>query len=147
MHDRKDSCGGSIMVRFICILRELIRPFTLLALRQERLLGLVTIRRHMDRGSGRCLAEFQEDEKERPSENSLLSAMGWVVIIAFKPLLHVFRETGSMDVLYWLIGGGLFDTVGCLFFFLDKYKYMHPVWHFFVLGGSICHFISIYLLV
>ena len=60
---------------------------------------------------------------------------------------HVFRETGSMDVLYWLIGGGLFYTVGCLFFFLDKYKYMHPVWHFFVLGGSICHFISIYLLV
>ena len=74
-------------------------------------------------------------------------AMGWVVIIAFKPLLHVFRETGSMNVLYWLIGGGLFYTVGCLFFFLDKYKYMHPVWHFFVLGGSICHFISIYLLV
>ena len=41
-----------------------------------RLLGLVTIRRHMDRGSGRCLAEFQEDEKERPSENSLLSGNG-----------------------------------------------------------------------
>ena len=41
-----------------------------------RLLGLVTIRRHMDRGSDRCLAEFQEDEKERPSENSLLSGNG-----------------------------------------------------------------------
>ena len=41
-----------------------------------RLLGLVTIRRHMDRGSGRCLSEFQEDEKERPSENSLLSGNG-----------------------------------------------------------------------
>ena len=64
-----------------------------------------------------------------------------------KPLLQVFRETGSMDVLYWLIGGGLFYTVGCLFFFLDKYRYMHSVWHIFVLGGSICHFISIYLLV
>ena len=48
-------------------------PFTLVA-PAGRLLGLVTIRRHMDRGSGRGLAEFPEDEKERPSENGLLSA-------------------------------------------------------------------------
>ena len=74
-------------------------------------------------------------------------AMGWVVIIAFKPLLDVCRQTSSMDVLYWLIGGGLFYTVGCIFYFFDKYKYMHPLWHLFVLGGSVCHFISVYLLV
>lgn len=48
-----------------------------------------------------------------------------------------------MDVLYWLIGGGLFYTVGCIFYFFDKYKYMHPLWHLFVLGGSVCHFISV----
>ena len=75
MHDRKDSCGGSIMVRFICILREL-NTLYVAGPPAGRLLGLVTIRRHMDRGSGRCLAEFQEDEKERPSENSLLSGNG-----------------------------------------------------------------------
>ena len=40
-------------------------PFTLLAPPAGRLLGLVTIRRHMDRGSGRCPAEFQEDEKRK----------------------------------------------------------------------------------
>ena len=102
-------------------------PFTLLALRQEgywgwSLFAVIWIAAV----AGVCLS-FRKMRK--------------------KPLLHVFRETGSMDVLYWLIGGGLFYTVGCLFFFLDKYKYMHPVWHFFVLGGSICHFISIYLLV
>ena len=53
----------------------------------------------------------------------------------------------TKDVLYWLIGGGLFYTVGCIFYFFDKYKYMHPLWHLFVLGGSVCHFISVYLLV
>ena len=67
-----------------CILRNLY-AFTLLALRQGRLLGLVTIRRHMDRGSGRCLAEFQEDEKKDHLKTVCYLAMGWVVIIAFKP--------------------------------------------------------------
>ena len=81
---------------------------------------------------------FRKMKKKDHLKTVCYLAMGWVVIIAFKPLLHVFRETGSMDVLYWLIGGGLFYTVGSLFFFLDKYKYMHPVWHFFVLGGSVC---------
>lgn len=50
-------------------------PFTLLALRQEGYWGW-SLFADMDRGSGRCLAEFQEDEKERPSENSLLSGNG-----------------------------------------------------------------------
>ncbi|MTT25823.1 hemolysin III family protein, partial [Parabacteroides merdae] len=122
-------------------------PFTLLALRQEgywgwSLFAVIWIAAV----AGVCLS-FRKMRKKDHLKTVCYLAMGWVVIIAFKPLLHVFRETGSMDVLYWLIGGGLFYTVGCLFFFLDKYKYMHPVWHFFVLGGSICHFISIYLLV
>ena len=92
-------------------------PFTLVALRQEGYWGW------------------------------LLFAIVWMVIIAFKPLVDVFQRTDSMDVLYWLIGGGLFYTVGCVFYFFDTYKYMHPMWHFFVLGGSVCHFISIYLLI
>lgn len=73
--------------------------------------------------------------------------MSWVVIIAFKPLIDVFQRTDSMYVLYWLIGGGLFYSLGTIFFFLDKYKYMHSAWHLFVLGGTVCHFIAIYNLV
>ena len=46
-----------------------------------------------------------------------------------------------------LIGGGLFYSLGTIFFFLDKYKYMHSAWHLFVLGGTVCHFIAIYNLV
>ena len=59
----------------------------------------------------------------------------------------VFQRTDSMYVLYWLIGGGLFYSLGTIFFFLDKYKYMHSAWHLFVLGGTVCHFIAIYNLV
>ena len=74
-------------------------------------------------------------------------AMGWVVVIALKPLYDVLQASGQLSSFYWLIGGGLFYTGGTVFFFLDKYKYMHPLWHVFVLGGGICHFIAIYLLI
>ena len=122
-------------------------PFTLLALRQEGYWGWSLFAVIWIAAVIGVWLSFRKMRKKDHLKTVCYLAMGWVVIIAFKPLLHVFRETGSMNVLYWLIGGGLFYTVGCLFFFLDKYKYMHPVWHFFVLGGSICHFISIYLLV
>lgn len=122
-------------------------PYTLVALRQEgywgwSLFAIVWIAAVIG-----IFLSFRKMKKTDHLKTVCYLAMGWVVIIAFKPLLDVFRQTGSMDVLYWLIGGGVFYTVGCIFYALDKYKYMHPIWHFFVLGGSICHFISIYLLV
>ena len=103
-------------------------PFTLLALRQEGYWGWSLFAVIWFAAVAGVWLSFRKMRKKDHLKTVCYLAMGWVVIIAFKPLLHVFRETGSMDVLYWLIGGGLFYTVGCLFFFLDKYKYMHPVW-------------------
>ena len=122
-------------------------PFTLVALRQEgywgwSLFAIVWIAAVI----GIALS-FQKMRKTDHLKTVCYLAMGWVVIIAFKPLLDVCRRTDSVDVLSWLIAGGIFYTVGCIFYALDKYKYMHPIWHFFVLGGSTCHFISVYLLV
>lgn len=122
-------------------------PFSLVALRQQgywgwSLFAIVWIAAVIG-----IFLSFRKMKKTDHLKTACYLAMGWVVIIAFKPLLDVFRQTNAMDVLYWLIAGGGFYTVGCIFYALDKYKYMHPIWHFFVLGGSICHFISIYLLV
>ncbi len=69
--------------------------------------------------------------------------MGWMIIIAMKPLLSNLPEQG----LWWLLGGGLAYTGGVVFYALKSLKYSHAAWHLFVLGGSICHFISIYLYV
>lgn len=122
-------------------------PFTLVALRQEgywgwSLFAIVWIAAIIG-----IMLSFRKMKKTDHLKTICYLAMGWVVIIAFKPLLNICRQTDSMDVLYWLIAGGAFYTVGCIFYALDKHKYMHPIWHFFVLGGSVCHFISIYLLV
>jgi len=61
--------------------------------------------------------------------------MGWLVLVAVRPLLaHV--PTGAV---LWLLAGGLAYTTGVIFFALDRHRYMHAIWHLFVLGGSACH--------
>lgn len=70
--------------------------------------------------------------------------MGWMIIPAVPTLLNVV----SLSCFLWLLAGGIAYTVGILFFALGrKKKYMHSVWHLFVLAGTIFQFVSIlYLL-
>ena len=122
-------------------------PFTLVALREEGCWGWLLFAVVWTAAVIGVVLSFRRMKKTDNLKTACYLMMGWVVVIAFKPLLDVCRRTDSMDVLYWLIAGGLFYTVGCVFFFLDKHKYMHPLWHLFVLGGTACHFLSIYFLV
>lgn len=69
-------------------------------------------------------------------------AMGWLVVIAMDPLLENLPSIGFR----WLAVGGAFYTVGIVFFALsDKFTYAHGIWHLFVLAGSICHFVTIFV--
>ncbi len=70
----------------------------------------------------------------------LYLAMGWLVVIAIKPLwLHV-----STWGLFWLLAGGIAYTVGVAFFAVDeKVRYSHFIWHLFVIAGTSCHFIAV----
>ena len=63
--------------------------------------------------------------------------MGWMVVIAFEPLINHMPKAG----LAWLVAGGLFYSFGVIFYIKDHKPYFHTVWHLFVLAGSICHFI------
>jgi len=70
--------------------------------------------------------------------------MGWVALIALGPLVKALPASG----LWWLIGGGLFYTVGILFYALDaRLRHAHGIWHLFVLAGSVCHYVTILLYV
>ena len=66
-------------------------------------------------------------------------SMGWLIIFFFKTLLN----NVSKPALILLISGGVSYTVGVIFYVMDKIPYMHTIWHFFVLGGSVCHWISV----
>ncbi len=72
------------------------------------------------------------------ASTAMYIAMGWVIIIALKPLMQALPSAGLM-----LLGaGGLLYTGGCVFY-LAKRSWSHPVWHLFVLGGSACHFFAV----
>ena len=69
--------------------------------------------------------------------------MGWLAIIAIKPLHDHLPLMGFI----WLMAGGASYTVGVIFYTLDRWRFAHVAWHLFVLGGSICHFFLIFLYV
>ncbi|MNQ74295.1 hemolysin-III related [compost metagenome] len=66
--------------------------------------------------------------------------MGWLIVIAFKPL-YVELPFGGIA---WLVVGGLFYTLGSIFYVWRRIPYHHAIWHLFVLAGSACHFFSIF---
>lgn len=69
--------------------------------------------------------------------------IGCVILVALKPLIDTLSLTGSLDAVYWLVGGGVSYIVGAVFYSFKKIKYMHSVFHIFVLGGSVCHVLAI----
>lgn len=65
--------------------------------------------------------------------------LGWLAIIAIPPALEAF----TWHQIAWIAAGGLFYTVGVPFYAWKNRRYMHAVWHVFVLGGAICHFVAV----
>lgn len=80
-------------------------------------------------------------EKFRKPSVVCYIAMGWVIIFAVKPLMDAMNSTS----LWLLIGGGVFYTVGVIFYAIKKVRYFHSIWHIFTLLGSVCHYFSILL--
>ena len=64
--------------------------------------------------------------------------MGWMVLIAINPI----KEATNPAFLRWMLTGGISYTLGVVFYARKKLPYHHPIWHLFVLGGSICHFFA-----
>lgn len=70
----------------------------------------------------------------------LYLVMGWVIVIAADPMLAEVPTAG----LLWLLAGGLFYTLGVAFYATDsRLRYGHLIWHFFVLGGTVCHYFAV----
>lgn len=75
---------------------------------------------------------------------ALYLLMGWLVVIAIKPLFQAMPTWG----LVWLVLGGLVYSLGIFFYVNDgRRRHFHGIWHLFVLGGSLSHFICMLLYV
>lgn len=66
--------------------------------------------------------------------------LGWSVVFLVKP----FSATMPFEVFKWILMGGLSYSIGVFFYRWDKQKYAHAVWHLFVLGGTIAHYVAIW---
>ncbi|PRP65954.1 PAQR family membrane homeostasis protein TrhA [Nonlabens agnitus] len=72
----------------------------------------------------------------------LYLVMGWMVVLDLESLQAAF----SAQQMMWLIAGGIFFSVGIVFYAWNKLYFNHVIWHFFVLGGSLSHLIMVWLI-
>ncbi|MBE7375782.1 PAQR family membrane homeostasis protein TrhA [Pseudomonas lopnurensis] len=86
------------------------------------------------------LQEIKPRSEARVLSLVIYAVMGWIVLVAVKPLLAALGGAGFA----WLLAGGICYTVGILFFvFDDRFRHWHGIWHLFVMAGSLLHFIAI----
>ncbi|PYY84511.1 hemolysin III family protein [Pseudomonas sp. TKO26] len=86
------------------------------------------------------LQEIKPRSEARILSIVIYAVMGWIVLVAVKPLLAALGPAGFA----WLASGGVLYTVGIIFFALDsRLRHAHGIWHLFVIAGSLLHFIAI----
>ena len=86
------------------------------------------------------LQEIKPRSEARILSIVIYAVMGWIVLVAVKPLLAALGSAGFA----WLASGGVLYTVGIIFFALDhRLRHAHGIWHLFVIAGSLLHFVAI----
>lgn len=73
----------------------------------------------------------------------LYLVMGWLLVFDIKNVVHLMNN----QALLFLILGGILYTVGTIFYIKDKMPYAHFIWHLFVLGGSVSHYVVVYSII
>ena len=90
------------------------------------------------------LQEIKPRSEARVLSIIIYAVMGWIVLVAVKPLLAALGRAGFT----WLAAGGVFYTVGIIFFAYDsRFRHWHGIWHLFVIAGSLLHFVAIFFYV
>ncbi|MFC2972778.1 hemolysin III family protein [Azotobacter bryophylli] len=86
------------------------------------------------------LQEIKPRSEARVLSVVIYAVMGWIVLVAVEPLLAGLGIAGFS----WLVAGGLFYTVGILFYAFDeRFRHWHGIWHLFVVSGSAMHFVAV----
>lgn len=67
-------------------------------------------------------------------------AMGWLALLLIKPLL----TTMGVEGMAWMLAGGLAYSLGVIPFLWKRLPFNHAIWHLFVIGGSVCHYLAIW---
>lgn len=115
-------------------------PLTLVALRQEGWWGWGLFGFVWAAAIAGTIVSFRRLKDHSNIETACFVAMGLSVLVAFKPLANCV----SAAAVAWIIAEGVCYITGAVFYSLNKRRYMHSVFHFFVLAGSLCHIVAVW---
>ena len=115
-------------------------PLTLIALREQGYWGWSLFIFVWTCAIAGTIVSFIHLKEHSNLETFCFIGMGLSVLVAFKPLM----DSVSSAAVIWLIAEGVSYITGAVFYSLNKKKYMHSVFHFFVLAGSVCHIIAVW---
>ena len=115
-------------------------PITLMALRNEGYWGWTLFTFVWVCALIGTLISFIKLKDHSNIETACFVIMGLSVLAAFKPLV----DTVSTNAFVWIVLEGVFYITGAVFYSFNKKKYMHTVFHFCVLAGSICHIVAVW---
>ncbi len=115
-------------------------PLTLVALREQGYWGWSLFSFVWMCAIAGTVVSFIHLKEHSNLETFCFIGMGLSILVAFKPLL----DSVSTAAVSWIIAEGVCYIIGAAFYSLNKTKYMHSVFHFFVLAGSVCHIIAVW---
>ncbi|EFZ37957.1 hypothetical protein HMPREF0663_10326 [Hoylesella oralis ATCC 33269] len=115
-------------------------PITLIALRNEGYWGWSLFIFVWLCAVVGTVSSFRKLKDHSNIETFCFIGMGLSVLIAFKPLINSL----STAAFVWIVAEGVAYITGAVFYSLNKRRYMHTVFHFFVLMGSVCHIIAVW---
>ena len=115
-------------------------PITLIALRQQGAWGWGLFGFVWACAIAGTVSSFHKLKSHSNLETLAFVGMGLSVLVAFKPLMACVPPAA----IAWIIAEGVMYITGAVFYSIRHHKYMHTVFHFFVLAGSVCHTISIW---
>lgn len=115
-------------------------PLTLVALREQGYWGWSLFCFVWACAIAGTVISFVKLKEHSNVETFCFIGMGLSVLVAFKPLV----DSVSTAAVVWIVAEGVSYITGAVFYSLNKTKYMHSVFHFFVLAGSVCHIIAVW---
>ena len=115
-------------------------PLTLVALREQGYWGWSLFSFVWLCAIAGTIVSFIRLKEHSNFETLCFVGMGLSVLVAFKPLI----DTVSTAAFVWIVAEGVSYITGAVFYSLNKTRYMHSVFHFFVLAGSVCHIIAVW---
>lgn len=121
-------------------------PFTLILLREAQFWGWLLFGLVWAIAVVGIAVSFGKLKKNSHLKTASYVLMGLVVLIAFKPLIEVANAKNCIEVIWWLIAGGVFYIVGAVIYATAKREFVHAVFHVFVLLGLASHIFSAYLI-